>query len=244
MWLMRLDNSWIKVLSYPKGDIIRSLRIWDALLSYGIRELINYGQVRIGNVNVLGKGHSSIVILARHESLGLVVVKIRRTDSKTPTLLHECNLMRKSYPIAPKIFYCSDDVIVREYVKGECLSDVVDKIKSCKEAVALILKVLGATYWLDLNNVDHKELSIPSKHILISKEGSVKIIDFESGRMRSACNVCRVVSWLIIRRDLLRKYCRVKDRKFLERAIKLLRDYKYNKENFKKLLSFIIKCSR
>jgi len=241
---MRLETPWIKVLSYPRDDIARSLRIWDALLSYGIRELISYGQVSIGNIKVLGKGHSSIVVLARHESLGLVVVKIRRTDSKTPSLLQECDLMRRSYPVAPRVFYCSDDVIVREYIKGKYLSDVVNEMKTCEEAVMLTLKVLGATYWLDINGIDHKELSIPSKHIIICEDGPVKIIDFESGRLKSACNVCRVASWLIIRRDLLRKHCVIKDKKFTDRVIKLLRDYKYGKEDFKKLLSLILKYLR
>ncbi len=227
------------VLSYPRDDITRAKLILQEILQAGVIELINVeeSRIRIGNFGVLGKGHSSVVVLGRHRDGNLVAVKIRRLDSKRDSLELECNIMMKAYPIAPKVYYCSRDIIVMEFIRGRSLGDIVNSIESCNDAVKLILNVLRAIYELDLKGIDHKELSTPKKHIIIDDRGNVRVIDFESASITDkARNICRVASWLLIRKKLITNLCSVD---LSNEVIKILKRYKQDISVFSKLIELI-----
>jgi len=240
-----LEEIWLKVLSYPANDVNRALILWNKIKGAGIVKLVSYGDITIDNLRVIGKGHSSIVVLGIHKNLGRVAIKFRRADSKTQSLITECRLMKIAYPLAPKIYFCDDDVIIREFIEGTLLINFIDKLSSCKEALSLTLKLLAVGYWLDLKGIDHKELSIPNKHIIICPNGSVKVIDFESGRQASSCNLCRLASWALIRRALISKLCNINISYIENTLIELLRNYKKgSKDSYHKLLKFLIDIVR
>ncbi len=195
------------MLCYPKCDEVRFRELINYLRDYGVNELISYGRVRIGSINVIGKGHSSVIILGKHNDYGLVAIKIRRIDSKVESLILECKLMNLGYPVTPKVYFCSDDLIIREFIIGMELSDLINHLSNCSEATLLILSIVASAFWLDLVGVDHKELSRPDKHIIITDKLTARIIDLESASLRRGCNVCRVLSWLLVRRKLLSRFC-------------------------------------
>ncbi len=241
---LSVGNEWYRVLSYPRYSRERVRSIISELSRCGITELINYGSLRLGKVNVVGRGHSSVIVLGRHVRYGVVAIKIRRVDSKTDSLITECTLMKRGYPVTPKVYYCSDDVIVREYVRGIELGELVDRLSNCVEASLLTLSVLTSALWLDIRSVDHKELSRPEKHIIISEGLMARVIDLESASLRFGHNVCRVASWLLLRRRLISKLCSnvVKD----DEVINLLRSYKRNPLNhfidlFRVISEYVVK---
>jgi len=207
--LLSLDD--VKnLLAYPiKGvseDVI-SRRV-SKLREAGILGVYSYGPVFINRFAVLGKGHSSIIFLALHESYGDVALKVRRLDSKRDSLALEGYLMSLlKGDVAPKVYYFNDDFIVMEYINGVVLRDLLKSITNCSGLVDVYVKILNAALKLDMEGVEHLELSIPYKHVMIEFSGRVRIIDFESARPSvSPCNVCRVFS-SILRLSMFRELC-------------------------------------
>ncbi len=181
------------ILTYPTN-------LYDAgrvsmLSKLGIEGIYSYGPTHLGRVRVLGKGHSSVVVLAKHRSLGDVVIKIRRLDSKRQSLYYEGYLMRSiKFDVAPKVYYFNDDFIFMEYLDGVHLGDYI-RGRGLMDVGTVLIRILDAAFKLDLSGVDHLELSRPHKHVLVLKDGRVKFIDFESARTTlNPCNLCRILS--------------------------------------------------
>ena len=211
---------------HPSEDCAR-IRV-EKLVDAGVLTLLSEGKESIGSLRVLGKGHASVVIKAVLKPSLIVAIKVRRTDSKRDSLRLECEVMKVAYPVAPKVYHCEDDFIIMEYVNGAPIGEVIDKVitEGCGSASLLVFKVLGAARYLDLVGVDHKELSLLKEHVLITRDGRVKVIDYESASLSEApCNVCRVCSWFIYRSVFGRKCCRDLERLKTELR-EVLRRYK------------------
>ncbi len=241
-------DKWGRVLCFPhpSEECVRTRA--EKLVNAGVLALLSEGKERIGNLRVLGKGHASVVIKAVLKPFLTVAVKVRRTDSKRDSFRLECEVMKAAYPVAPRVYRCEDDFIVMEYVDGVPISEVMDKavMEGCGRALPLVIKVLGAVRYLDLVGVDHKELSLLKEHVLVMRDGRVKVIDYESASFSEApCNVCRVCSWFIYRSAFGRVCCRDLERlRMVLRAV--LRRYKDCATNdvFKAVVNTIVRfCS-
>lgn len=179
-----------------------------------ITKLTDLGVVSVSRV--IGKGHSSTVFEALLRDGTRVALKILRTDSKRTELLTECELARRAYPVAPRVIECGEYYILMEFVEGTSVAEAVLK---AEKITTLVLKVISAGRGLDIRGVDHRELSRAHRHVLITVDGKVKILDYESATISEhPGNVCRLTSWL------LRNVLRVK----LETSgiLELLRKYK------------------
>ncbi len=226
---------------YPNEDCVR-IRT-EKLVDVGVLTLLSEGKENMRGLRVLGKGHASVVIKAILKPSLTVAIKVRRTDSKRDSLKLECEVMKAAYPVAPRVYHCEDDFIIMEYVDGVPIGEVMDKVimEGCDEALPMVFKVLGAARYLDLMGVEHKELSLLREHVLITGNGRVKVIDYESASPSEApCNVCRVCSWFIYRSAFGRVCCRNLER--LETELrKVLRKYKARATNeaFKTVINVI-----
>ncbi|RLG77866.1 MAG: hypothetical protein DRO14_01770 [Thermoprotei archaeon] len=233
----------INLICYPSTDRKCFEDRSRKLAEHGVKCIVSEGRRNIGNVKVLGKGHSAVVVKIMHRRYGEVALKLRRSDSKRGDLALECKLMISAVPIAPVPLVCSDDFIVMEFVDGTHLEESIRGIISCRDAVLLVAKVLAAAFWLDTVGIEHKELSIADKHVMLTKDGRVKIIDYESASHHSRpCNLCSLFSWLIVRRRVLRRFCRVGD-DFIQELIRLVREYKLSTtiEERRELLVALVK---
>lgn len=192
-------NEVLHIITYPKNVAEIGVARSKKLTELGIKGIYDYGPLFVEGLRVLGKGHSSIVLLAKHESIGDVAVKIRRTDSKKDSLSREGYLMTLDrFGVTPKVHYFDDDLIIMEFIDGVTLGKYLGT-NDVKDAtlLKLIRNVLTSAYKLDLNLIDHLELANPYKHIFILKDMEVKIIDFESAKVsENPCNLCRIVSYL------------------------------------------------
>jgi len=229
------------LLSYPdlKEDLIS--RRLEKLRRLGFKNCVDLGGYELWGAKVLGKGHSSVVLAAEFTNLGCVAVKVLRTDSKRDSLLRECDLMKRASPVAPKVYYCDEELIVMEFIKGVKLGDLVPHITSCRDLITLYLKILAVVRYLDLKNITHKELNVLREHIIVDEVGNVRIIDFESGFAGFTCNVCRAFSALFMRNRQITKCCSLgKLEKNL--LLELLSSYKKTNsdESFTKLIKAII----
>lgn len=168
----------VKYFIYPKYDP----KIEQELVENGITDLISFGNIRINNVNVIGKGKTGIIALLDSQK----VVKIRRSDSPKESLEIEAKIQQKAYPSAPKIYLYGNNFIVMEYI-----SQSRPLTKKDKKYLADLL--IRARY-LEEVKIDHKEISRPWKNVLI-KDNRTYIIDYDSASLKEAAyNVNKILS--------------------------------------------------
>ncbi|MEM1749072.1 MAG: hypothetical protein QXT83_05620 [Sulfolobales archaeon] len=203
------------LLTYPKDDVELGIKRYAKLRELGIVGIYDYGPTLINGIRVLGKGHSSVVFLARHDALGDVAVKVRRADSKRDSLAKEGYLMSlDKFNVVPKVYYFDDDVIIMEYLNGVVLGDYLKNANTNYSLVKVVSNVVIAAYMLDLDLIDHLELTNPTRHVFILEDLRVRFVDFESARISpNPCNLCRITSYFInlfgmVNTDVVKEYLR------------------------------------
>ncbi len=150
----------------------------------------------------LGKGHSSIVVLA-YTRWGLAAVKVRRADSRRDSLWDEAKALERASRAgaSPRPFYYSRDLIVMEAVLGPTLGEAVEgAMNSCRA----VLEALRASRALDSAGILHLELHRPWRNVLFSASGKALIVDLDSHR-EGCGNVPRLLSGLTGRLRGLRR---------------------------------------
>ena len=108
----------------------------------------------------------------------------------------------------------------------------------------IILRVFEVVYYLDRIGIDHKELSRPVNRVFLTREGKVKIIDFETASGGPARNLPRVFSWFIMRSWFGKKCC-TNIEILMDEVLPLLRLYNHElKKAFKEVVKQVVrKCS-
>ncbi|MEB2793251.1 MAG: hypothetical protein G5Z42_04775 [Caldisphaeraceae archaeon] len=214
-----------RVLYYPNKPIsVKSKRVEEAE-RIGIKYLCNFGPQRIyGNkykaINILGKGHSSIVSLVFVKGLGIKVAKIRRIDSKRKTLSNEARMLMQSSKVgvSPKVYYYSEDFIIMDYVGTISLGYIIRNLKE-NERKRFLLSAINSARLLDSIGILHSELNRPWSNVFFPSypsEFPSMIIDLESSSLGCG-NVNKIVG------GILSKF-RVNKRK--RNLYKLLKEYK------------------
>jgi len=253
-------------ICYPGIDLRSFPQRKKQLEKIGAKDLILEGSSKIGKFGVLGKGCVSIVVKARLEGYrDAVALKIRRVDANRPDMLRDFELQKfaNSFGVGPEAINASKDLFAMEYVDSTKISRWLQDLRSRASKVytrALIKDMLEQCYLLDINKIDHGELSNPSKHILIRKESAqpkTVVIDFESASMvRQPANLTSVAQFLFMsgrHSDKIRKIVepshslgpkretRRRLGSFRRSFIPLLRDYKANPERklFEKILAHV-----
>ncbi|WP_276814990.1 serine/threonine protein kinase [Desulfurococcus amylolyticus] len=227
------DEYIYRVLCFPacnRRDLIveRTLE----LIKEGFIYLLETGQV-IHGVRVLGKGYSSIIVVAYHARHGLGVLKIRRTDSRRDDLSREAEAMMRASGsgVTPRLYMYSRDYLFRELVNPvtcrslEALLTDLFRTGDMDRVKQVIYEVLVALNRLDSIRIDHTELNRPGNHVFICPDG-MKIIDWESARRSvKPSNLSSFISYLLYR---FRYRSELISRLGLEREkiLRLLRRYK------------------
>ena len=127
-----------------------------------------------------------------------------------------------------------------EYIKGEDISKWVNQIKYIdeKQIKNILLNLLDQCFTMDINGLDHGELSNMKRHVIINNKAN--IIDFESASTkRKTSNVTSVCQYLFVgnkNSPIIRKILQIKSK---SEVIKGLKKYKNDKNrlNYMKLLS-------
>ncbi len=181
----------------PRLRYLRSLSINTVCLEGNKNIVLPYSKI---SVKVLGKGHQSVVLIGKSGS-GIVAIKIRRTDSKKPSLADEAKIQQLAAMagVAPQVYYYSDDLIVMEYIYGNFISDYFkDVLFDYSEIRRIVREALESARVLDAIGILHNELSRPHHHIIIRNNSSKAIIiDYDSATFGSCGNVAKVVSWFL-----------------------------------------------
>lgn len=239
------------LISYPKFDhFVYQERIKE-LIDLGVEEFIFSGPTKIDNLNILGKGHSGIVVKVNTNRGKNLALKIRRSDSPRKNSYEEAKMMiiANSLDIGPIFIDQKKDFILMELIDGQKISVWIDGQSNCNNVISkqavknVINEILEQCYRLDGIYLDHGELTRIDNHIIISYEKKVVIIDFESSSInRKTTNVTSITHSLILGGLLAKNIKKILDFNKEDLMVENLREYKKEKsrENFEKIISLII----
>lgn len=235
------------ILCFP-NEVCRELDDRLGLLKkHGFIGLVEYGYSFMG-YRFIGKGYSSINVLALNKHHGLGLLKIRRIDGRRGSLEREGMVLDylDASGYTPRLYLWCREYIFMEYL-GYCvdLVEYLDKLFETGERALLakvLLKLFTTMYFFDIVGVDHGELNRPYKHVYWCN-GFVKVIDWESSSFsRKPHNLSSILSYLYYRyryRDRLYEYTGLDETKLS----RVLKTYK-SSYSIKKIIDLIKSLER
>jgi len=225
-----------ELLAYPNpSDESVESRIRQ-LKSLGIEGLEFEGPLRMGKLSVLGKGVVGLVFRGVADNRR-VAVKIRRTDSRRTSMIHEASMMRAANKagIGPACLGSCEDVLEMQFLEGQRLPLWISSLKGRgrKARVKTTVKaLLEQCVRLDAYGLDHGELSRAHKNVLVSKEGHPWILDYESASlMRRVNNFTSLAQYILLSGQFSRKVLRILGPVHRDELVKYLRLYKAGRTN-------------
>ena len=240
------NSSLIKVVSYPEYDLTYAREIVEQLKELSVTFIIFEGEKKVGNISVLGKGTTSIVLKGVKDDK-TVAIKVLRKDANRPSVIDEAKRLElaNKVGVGPKLIGYRDKVLVMEYVEGkgivEGLKGLLDQ-HQIPEIKRIIKDLLTQCYNLDRLGLDHGELSYADKHVIITRNMRPVIIDFESASTtRKTANLTSIIQYIFYRlpySEHIRQIFGITD---LNALYSLLRRYKREKSDdiFKSILEFL-----
>jgi predicted Ser/Thr protein kinase len=197
------------------------------LKGLGIEGLEFEGPLRIGKLSVLGKGVVGLVFRGIAEN-GRVAVKVRRTDSRRISMIHEAAMMRAANKagIGPECLGSSEDVLEMQFLEGQRLPLWISSLKG-RGRKARVKAMLEQCVRLDAFGLDHGELSRAHKNVLVSKVDHPWILDYESASlMRRVNNFTSLAQYILLSGRFSRKVLRILGPVDRDELVKYLRLYK------------------
>ncbi|MFQ6095220.1 MAG: RIO1 family regulatory kinase/ATPase [Candidatus Bathyarchaeia archaeon] len=237
------EERYARVICYPRyspGELTR--RVGEmGRLNVGAVEFV--GEKTVCDLQVLGKGCVSVVVLAR-TGFGKAALKIRRTDADRSSMKHESEMLRmaNSVSVGPRLIGFTENLLLMELIDGMLLPNWIGKIEGADAEIRIrrvLRDVMEQSRRLDTLGLDHGELSRASKHIIVSPEGKAYILDFESASInRRTSNVTSICQYLFLRSEVAQMVKENLGKIREDDLIKALRIYKSNpsRENFEKVL--------
>jgi len=228
-----------KILAFPKPKDSEIKKRLTELKKLEISHISFTGPLQIEKCNILGKGYVGMVVLAKQKN-SIVALKIRRIDSPRKNMSNESKLLKivNKINVGPKFIKNSKNFLVMEYIDGEKIIDWVKKPETKADEIrSVINNVLRECYLLDDAGVDHGELSMIDKHVIVEKNKNT-IIDFESSSInRKTSNVSGAVQAIFIGSGLAKIIQKKVKLPTKTKIINLIRQYKKNPtlENFEKI---------
>jgi len=235
------EKPYVNILGFPKATKRQVESRFSELKKLGITSVSFNGPMEVGGVRIVGKGYVGVVILVKKKKK-VFALKIRRTDSPRKTMKDEASLLQiaNGINVGPKLVQYSKNFLVMEFIEGEKIIDWVNELntKNSKMLRIIIKKILLDCFYLDQIGLDHGELSVIDKHVLIADKKPT-IIDFESSSIkRKTSNVSSATQAILIGTGLARIIRKKTEIPRRDKIIKLVRNYKKSKtqESFDQLL--------
>ncbi|MFQ5951752.1 MAG: hypothetical protein ACE5KH_06695, partial [Candidatus Geothermarchaeales archaeon] len=192
------------------------------------------GGTKLGKIEILGKGTTSIVLMGVRAG-SPVAVKVLRTDSGRGSVLHEAEMLSQANQVGvgAKLLGMTGDILALELVEGRPMHQrlgVMAQSGESAQAVWLLSRtVLDQCAALDRIGLDHGQLSRPHKHVYVGEDHAIKIIDFESAStQRIPSNLTSMIQYFIFTSPSRALFRGVLLRTSIEELFGSLRAYKRN----------------
>lgn len=152
----------------------------------------------ITNIAALAHGHRGLIFTGIYKKKK-VTIKVQRTDiGATGTVNNESKqlIILNRHKIGPKLLFAGENYFVYEYVDAEFILDYFSHAKK-KDILAVLRDVLLQMRVLDRLGLNKEEMHHPLKHVLIKKDLSVVLLDFERCKHRAKVhNVTQFVQFI------------------------------------------------
>lgn len=233
------------IICYPRYDPNEVERRIAEMRNLGVVALYFCGDKIVAGLPILGKGCVGIVVQAVLNDGRRVALKIRRVDSEPERIMREARMlqMANSVGVGPRLLGYTNNLLMMEYIEGFLLPKWVEMM-GCRESASIRLRgvlrdILEQCWRLDSIGLDHGELSLANKHIIVDSHNRAHILDFETASdRRRVANVTSVSQYLFIKGGLakiIEERIGHVDRDVL---LRLLRAYKIerSRKNFELIL--------
>lgn len=196
----------LDVISYPRRDPDEARKRLKRLRELGVTHVEFTGRTEINGVKILGKGTTSIVLKVYVKEKPLAA-KILRLDANRESVSPEAErvAMANRLGIGPKLIGHTDEVLLLELLEGKNILEALGEVLALppeerRETLKdLIREILTQCFELDRIALDHGQLSRPDKHLYVTPDGRVKIIDFEtSSTSRRPSNLTSILQFLLV----------------------------------------------
>ncbi len=224
------------LIAYPNPSLDQVNTRIVQLNELGITGLDFRGPLMMGKLSILGKGVVGLVFSGFSDGRH-VAVKIRRVDSRRPSMIHEAQMIEAANKtdIGPRLLGTSNDVLKMEFIEGKTLPPwIAGQIgRGTRARVRSTFKLLfEQCVKLDAYGLDHGELSRAHKNVIVSSQGIPRILDFESASlMRRVNNFTSIVQYLFLSGRFARHVTRVLGPIRKDELVDKLRLYKAGKTN-------------
>lgn len=234
------EEPYASIICYPKPSKAELRKRLKELKRLGVSTIEFGGEKHAFNVPVLGKGCVGIVVKAyrNHEKLAL---KIRRVDADRAGMQGEAEMLKvaNSVGVGPRLLGVSHNFLLMQFIEGDLLPLWLEKCGKKALLKKVLRDILEQCWRLDRAGLDHGELSHAPKHVIINRENTPIMVDFETASLnRKPSNVTSITQFLFISGTVAEKIAKKLGGKDEEAVIEALRRYKAdgNRQSFEKLL--------
>ncbi|WP_448584178.1 hypothetical protein [Thermocrinis sp.] len=136
---------------------------------------------KIENLQYFSKGWRGIIYRGQFEGKD-IGVKVARSVEKEYAIKKEADILErlKGYKHFPQILLKGTDFFMYEFIDGKPLGEFELKPE---EKLKIYLQVLDIVFLLDKLKINRDELARLDKNLLIGKDGTVYLLDFDRGHM-------------------------------------------------------------
>jgi putative serine/threonine protein kinase len=175
---------------------------------------------------------------------------MRRTDSGRDDLLHEAEMLRKANDVnvGPRFAAVTKNFLLSQLIDGCLLEKWLNDNRNEDAFRRMFRDIMRMCRRLDDAGLDHGELSMAPRHILIDRRGNPFIVDFETASIqRKVSNVTSVCQYLFLGTTpvpgMAREVLGAADR---DDIVSALRRYKRERsdDEFEALMKVCLRCDR
>ncbi|MEM3626776.1 MAG: RIO1 family regulatory kinase/ATPase [Candidatus Bathyarchaeia archaeon] len=234
------EEPFASIVCYPRASRAEIRKRLRELMRLGVTALEFNGKKQAFNVPILGKGCVGIVVIA-HRNDEKLAMKIRRVDADRSMMQRESEMLKmaNSVGVGPRLLGVSKNFLLMQFIDGALLPTWLEKCRGRMRLKKVLREILEQCWRLDEAGLDHGELSHAPKHIIIDRNNTPFIIDFETASLnRKPSNVTSICQFLFISGAVAEKIAQKlgeKDKKSIIEALRLYKNCKI-RENFEQVL--------
>lgn len=168
-------------------EVVKERKIaFETLLVYLIEKsplLETLHERGISHIRRFSKGKRGLILAGLLDGQK-VAVKAQRPDSPAKgTVDHEARILRRlnEVDIGPELLLSGEDWFCYRFIDGEFIEEAWPR-KSAEEREGIIAQLLDTMRELDRVGVEKEEMTHPQKHVLVTPENEVRLVDFERAR--------------------------------------------------------------
>lgn len=172
-------------------------------------------------------------------------IKIKNPKSESPARIFiEGNNLKQvnRLGIGPRLLRATDKYLIYEFVEGTLLPEFIEEAGK-KDILNAILQVFLQMRTLDINRINKEEMTNPRKHIIVTPEKKVVLIDFERAhktpRPHNVTQFCQYVASDKMQTLLKNKGIIISKKQLFFLAKEYKRDY--DEDAYRKITEEIIK---